>query len=372
MPFLSEFRRSFYRQLEADLDTRGVSLVVAHGQPYSRDQRARQDVVDMAGAVRLRQSSLWVAGRPLVHKRLGSLARTSDVLVVDQSLRNLELYPLLLRQLTGRGPAVAMWDHGRTYTGPQSRLEQSLKFALTRRARWFFSYTDGGSRAVTDHGFPRQRVTVVQNAVDTTALGEAYRRVTEEQQAALRAEHGLAAGRTGLFVGALSSSKRIPFLVAAAEAVAERLPGFRLLVAGTGEQKELVEAAASRSRVVVPLGPVFGTRKALLGAVSDVLLMPGLVGLCAVDSFVLETPVVTTPWPWHAPEFEYLEHGRNALVAPDDVQQYADAVAGLLGSPAELGAMRSECRKDAARYTVEEMSRRFADGLVDLLRDARR
>ncbi|MEU2631975.1 hypothetical protein ABZ641_33990, partial [Kitasatospora sp. NPDC007106] len=236
MPFLSEFRRSFYRQLEADLDTRGVSLVVAHGQPYSRDQRARRDVVDMAGAVRLRQSSLWVAGRPLVHKRLGSLARTSDVLVVDQSLRNLELYPLLLRQLTGCGPAVAMWDHGRTYTGPQSRLEQSLKFALTRRARWFFSYTDGGSRAVTDHGFPRQRVTVVQNAVDTTALGEAYRRVTEDQLAALRAEHGLTPGRTGLFVGALSSSKRIPFLVAAAEAVAERLPGFRLLVAGAGDQ----------------------------------------------------------------------------------------------------------------------------------------
>ncbi|MEW1912865.1 hypothetical protein AB0442_31260 [Kitasatospora sp. NPDC085895] len=117
---------------------------------------------------------------------------------------------------------------------------------------------------------------------------------------------------------------------------------------------------------------MFDTRKALLGAVSDVLLMPGLVGLCAVDSFVLETPVVTTPWPWHAPEFEYLEHGRNALVAPDDVQRYADAVAGLLGSPAGLDAMRSECRKDAARYTVEEMSRRFADGLVDLLRDARR
>jgi len=372
VPFLSEFRRTFYQRLEDDLRARGIRLVVAYGAPYSGDQSARRDVIHMDGAVRLKQWSTWLAGRPVVHKRLGSLVNSSDVLVVDQSLRNMELYPLLLRQLTGRGPVVAMWDHGRTYTRPQSALEQSLKYVLTRRARWFFSYTAGGARAVTEHGFPRQRVTVVQNAIDTRALGEAYHKVTETRIAELRQEYGLAGGRTGLFVGALSSSKRIPFLIEAAEGIAERLPGFRLLVAGTGEQKQLIEAAAARTPVVVPVGQAFGERKALLGAVSDVLLMPGLVGLCAVDSFVLETPVVTTEWPWHAPEFEYLEHGRNALVAPDDPQQYAAAVAELLGSPAQLDAMRQECRKDAHQYTVEEMSRRFADGLVRLLQDSGR
>ncbi|MFG2824431.1 glycosyltransferase family 4 protein [Kitasatospora sp. NPDC048365] len=372
MPFLSEFRRSFYRLLTSDLDERGITLVIAHGAPYSRDQQARRDVIHVEGAVRLRQWSTWLAGRPLVHKRLGGVVRASDVLVVDQSLRNLELYPLLLRQLTGRGPTVAMWDHGRTYTQPQSALEQSLKFALTRRARWFFAYTDGGAQTVAERGFPGQRVTVVQNSIDTRELADAYRDVTDRQIAAFQAEHGLTSGRTGLFVGALSSSKRIPFLVEAAEAVAERLPGFRLLVAGAGQEQGLVEAAAARTPVVVPVGQAFGARKALLGAVSDVLLMPGLVGLCAVDSFVLRTPVVTTPWPWHAPEFEYLEHGRNALVAPDDPQAYADAVADLLTSPERLDSLRRECRKDAQRYTVEEMSRRFADGLVRLLQDSGR
>jgi len=372
VPFLSEFRRSFYRRLEEDLDARGITLVLAYGAPYSRDQSARRDVIDIDGAVRLRQFSMWVAGRPLVHKRLGSLTRSSDVLVVDQSLRNLELYPLLLRQLAGRGPVVAMWDHGRTYTMPQSQLEQQLKYALTRRARWFFSYTDGGARAVMEHGFPQQRVTVVQNAIDTTALDEAYRKVTKCQIDEFQAEYGLTAGRTGLFLGALSASKRIPFLVEAAEEIARRLPGFRLLVAGDGQEKGLVEQAAARTPVVVPVGQAFGERKALLGAVSDVLLMPGLVGLCAVDSFVLQTPVVTTRWPWHAPEFEYLEHGRNALVVPDDVRQYAGAVANLLESPGELEAMRRECCKDAEQYTVEEMSRRFADGLVQLLQDTGR
>ncbi|WBO64907.1 glycosyltransferase family 4 protein [Streptomyces camelliae] len=372
MPFLSEFRRSFYRRLEGDLKERGIQLVIAYGEPYSSDQSARRDVIHTEGALRVRQWSAWVAGRPLVYKSLGSLARTADVLVVDQSLRNMELYPQLMRQWTGRGPAVAMWDHGRTYTRPQSALEQSVKYALTRRARWFFSYTAGGAQAVTAHGFPRQRVTVVQNAIDTKALDEAYRDVTPSQITELRQRYGLTAGRTGLFIGALSATKRISFLVEAAENIAGHLPGFRLLVAGTGEERTAIEAAAARTSVVVPVGQAFGEHKALLGAVSDVMLMPGLVGLCAVDSFVLETPIVTTDWPWHAPEFEYLEHGRNAVVAPDDPRQYAASVAELLGSPERLDAIRQECRKDARQYTVEEMSRRFTDGLVRLLQDRRR
>ena len=254
MPFLSEFRRSFFRRLAEDLDERGITLVVAHGAPYSRDQRERRDVVDIDGAVRLRQLHLWLAGRPVVHKRLGSLVGSSDVLVVCQSLRNLELYPLLLRQSAGRGPKVAMWDHGRTYTRPQSRLEQSLKYALTRRACWFFAYTEGGSRAVTEHGFPRQRVTVVQNAIDTVELQQAAGELSERQLAEVRAEFGLTPGRTGLFLGALSPSKRLPFLIEAAEEIAERLPGFKLLIAGAGEQRGLVERASARVPAVVPVG----------------------------------------------------------------------------------------------------------------------
>lgn len=370
VPFLSEFRRSFYRRLEEDLDRRGMSLTVAYGAPYSEDQIARQDVIDIDGAVRVRQACLWLAGRPLVHKRLGSLIGSSDVLVVDQSLRNLELYPLLLRQSAGFGPKIAMWDHGRTYTRPQSRLEQSLKYALTRRACWFFAYTDGGARAVTDHGFPRQRVTVVQNAIDSAELQQAMKKLTEVEISRFRTRYGLVPGRTGLFLGALSPSKRPSFLIEAAEAIAEKLPGFKVLVAGAGQDSGLVEEAAARTSVVVSLGQAFGERKALLGAVADVLLMPGLVGLCAVDSFALQTPIVTTSWPWHAPEFEYLEHGRNAVIAPNEPYQYANAVVELLSAPSRLDALRQGCRSSAPRYTVEEMSRRFSEGLVELFRGA--
>ncbi|MET7514577.1 glycosyltransferase family 4 protein [Streptomyces sp. NPDC005480] len=371
-PMLSEFRHAFFRRLAEDLADVEVDLTVAHGRPYNSDMSSRADAVDMEGAVQLPQFSLRVGGRPLVYKRLGPLFHSSDVLVVDQALRNVELYPQLIRQRLGRGPVISMWDHGRTYSKPQSQREQQLKFAFTRQARWFFAYTEGGARSVVEHGFPQDRTTVVQNSIDTTAVRKAYEQVTSGQLARIRDEYDLTPGRTALYIGAISSTKRIRFLLEAADAVARLLPGFRLLVAGQGEEMATLQAWAARSAAVVPVGQAFGERKALLGAAAEVLLMPGLVGLCAVDSFALETPVVTTQWPYHGPEFEYLEDGRNALVAPDDPEQYAACVAELLGSPERLDAMRRECREDARRYTVEEMSRRFTDGLVRLLGDGRR
>jgi glycosyltransferase involved in cell wall biosynthesis len=97
------------------------------------------------------------------------------------------------------------------------------------------------------------------------------------------------------------------------------------------------------------------------------MLMPGRVGLCAVDSFALRTPVVTTNWPWHAPEFEYLENGRNAVVTPDDPMAYASAVQELLNDRSRLASLREACRRDAAHYTIDGMAARFCDGLLGII-----
>ncbi|MGW0884291.1 glycosyltransferase family 4 protein [Streptomyces sp. NPDC002671] len=370
-PFLTEYRQSFFRRLSDDLRSHGIGLTIAHGAPYSRGISARSDAIAIDGAMRLPQYSTWVMGRPLVYKRLGPLLQSSDVLVLDQALHNLELYPQLARQRRSRGPAVSMWDHGRTYAIRQSRIEESVKYALTRQARWFFAYTEGGARSVVQHGFPRDRVTVVQNSTDTVALRENYRSVPPDQLSRFRAEFGLTPGRTVLYVGALSTTKRIPFLLEAAEYAARLLPDFRLLIAGLGEELERVTAAAEHSTAIIPVGQAYGARKALLGAASELMLMPGPVGLCAVDSFALQTPIVTTHWPFHGPEFEYLGDGRNAVVAPNDPSAYARTVVALLTDQERLAALQRHCGADACRYTVEEMSRRFTEGLVRLVGEIR-
>ncbi|MEW2610676.1 glycosyltransferase family 4 protein [Streptomyces sp. NPDC047880] len=383
-PYVPSYRTGFFERLGSDLRTEGCTLDVLHGPPPP-SHVARQDSSHCSGAIQVPVRRLGVpGGRSLVWQQVYRRAASADVVVLEQALRNLEAYPLLLRQQLarmtgGRTPRVALWGHGRTYTKPVSRVETAAKDALTRRASWFFAYTEGGADHLAAGGFPRRRITVVRNCVDTVALAEARERAgtpgTREfaEAAALRSRHGLLPGRTALFVGGLDAPKRIPLLLESAWRIAEALPGFRLLVAGDGTDRPLVEAAAAApGSPVVPLGHMTGRQVALLGAVSDIMLMPGRVGLCAVDSFVLRTPVVTTDWPWHAPEFEYLRNGHNAVITSDDPVVYAAAAQALLTDRARLASLRARCREDAGSYTTGAMAARFREGLLRLLSETRR
>ncbi|WP_338698626.1 glycosyltransferase [Streptomyces sp. Q6] len=208
------------------------------------------------------------------------------------------------------------------------------------------------------------RGTVPHDRLGARALAAARDAVTAEQVRELRTRHGLTPGLTGLYVGGLDAAQRVPFLLAAADAVADRLPGFRLLVAGDGERRAAVERHGPH---VVSVGPVDGPDKALLGAAADVMLMPGLVGPCAADAFALRTPLVTTRWPVHAPEFGCLDDGRNAVVTPDDRGAYADAVAELLTRPRRLACLRRACRADAQRLPAEDAAARSGHGVEGVL-----
>ncbi|MDG4864551.1 glycosyltransferase family 4 protein [Streptomyces sp. T-3] len=357
LPYLTAYRLPFLSLLRNELAARSVELTIAHGTPTGLSA-ARQSTLSLPGSVPLRQRAGRIAGRELIwHGGLGELARRSDALVLPQSLHHLRLYPLLAT----RPKQIGLWGHGRTHVSAHGRPEQWAKAAITRRAGWFFAYTEAGAAYAEAAGLPRQRITVVRNSIDTAALAAARDAVPDDEAARLRQWYGLTQGRTGLYVGGLDELKRIPFLLDAAARIAERVPGFRLLVAGDGQQRALVEA----SPVAAYAGPVDAAGKARLGAVSDVMLVPGAVGLCAVDSFALRTPLVTTPWPFHGPEFGYLDHGRNALVTPDD--GYADQVAELLTRPRLLAGLRRACRCDATRYTAEGMATRFAEGIEGLL-----
>ncbi|MGH4035874.1 glycosyltransferase family 4 protein [Actinomycetota bacterium Odt1-20B] len=361
-PYLTGYRLPFFQRLGAELAAREVQLTVAHGRPVG-DAADRRDSTRLPGAVELSQKH-WVLGGVHVDWRdLRETVRRSDAVILTQALHHLDSYPLLLRP--PRGLRIGLWGHGRTHTTRHSALEHRAKALLTRRADWFFAYTEEGGDYARRAGVPAHRITVLNNSLDTRSLEAARDRVTEDGVRRLRERHKLTPGLTGLYIGGLDAPKRTPFLLAAADALAARLPGFRLLVAGDGAQRAMTERHGPH---VVYVGVAGEEDKALLGAASDVMLVPGAVGLCAVDSFALRTPLVTTSWPYHGPEFGYLEAGRNAVVTPDsNPERYATAVAELLTRPRQLASLRRACRADAQRYTVEGMAARFTHGVEGLL-----
>ncbi|MFJ2739472.1 glycosyltransferase [Streptomyces sp. NPDC087440] len=364
-PYITGYRAPFLARLGPVLAARGIDLTVAHGRPAPR-LAARGDAVRLPGACELPQRDFEFGGRTVMWRDLGALRGHSDVLILEQALHNLESLPPLLRP--GGGPAVALWGHGTTYNARHGQVLDALKRRMTRRARWFFAYTEGGARAVAAAGFPGERITVVRNTIDTDALVAARDAVTGAEADAFRRLYGLTPGRTGLYIGALDRTKRVGFLLDAADRLARELPGFRLLIAGDGPDRDLVERVARERGVVVYGGRTAGdVHKALVGAVSDVLLVPGQVGLVAVDSFALRTPVVTTAGLCHGPEFDYLRDGENARVVDGGIEAYVRTVAELLADPARLRRLSDVCRTDAAHYTIGGMAERFAQGVEQMV-----
>lgn len=360
------YRKPFFGRLRETLAESDVELVVAAGQ---RREDSTTGALEEPWLVRVPMSTAERTG--LTRLRVRDVMRRADLIVSEQALRHLETYGLLGRQALG-GTPVALWGHGRTIVKPVSALERWALRQITNRAHWFFAYTERARTAVVRGGFPAHRVTVVQNAIDTEELAAARRSVGTVEAASLRKELGLPAKGVCLSLGSLVPAKRLGFLLDAAQVVAARRPEFALIVAGDGPEREFIERAARRHEWLRYAGAVDGTQKARLGSVSELLLVPGRVGLVAVDSFALQTPIVTTGSPFHAPEFEYLVDGANAVVTDDDVGAFAQAVERVLADDALSDALRRGCVAAARRYTLSAMVNNFTAGTLAALASASR
>jgi glycosyltransferase involved in cell wall biosynthesis len=368
--YVPEYRRRFYELLEDALSTESIGVQVVVGTGGTPLATRGDAITELSMVHSVPASSFSIAGRRLTLRRLSGLAARSSLVVVEQALRHLETYPLLLRQR--RGPKVALWGHGTRRVKPATHLERALERRITRSAHWFFAYTQGAADQVAATRFPRDRISVVQNTLDVAALAALRDEVSAEEIRLLREELDLPAQNVCLFIGALDPAKRIEFLLEASAIVAQQVPDFVLIVAGDGSLRGMVEAAAAYQPWLRYVGRAVGPHEARLGAVADILLMPGAVGLVSVDSFALRTPIITTRWPFHGPEAEYLEDGINARFVEDSVGGFAHAVAQVLQDRNELDRLRSACAASALRYPIDTMVDNFAAGVLAALRAPRR
>lgn len=234
----------------------------------------------------------------------------------------------------------------------------------TCRADWWFAYTELSKTFVVQAGFDPDRVTVVDNAVDTDAMVRELNSIDAADRSALRSELRIGDdAKVGLFLGSLYADKRVEFLLEAGRRLAASVPGFVLVVVGEGPDRSVVESALDRSPWLRFVGTRHGRAKAATMAIADVFLNPGLVGLGILDSFVAQSPLITTDCGLHSPEIAYLEHGVNGLMTANDMDAYVSAAAHVLADAARLEWLQAGCRASAGRYTVENMASRFVAGI---------
>jgi glycosyltransferase involved in cell wall biosynthesis len=361
--YVPSYRQPLFEMLRDRLLETGVTLTLVTSRP-ARQQKERGDEVRVEFQRVVHGVSIVLGGRTLRWKAVWRRTRGADLVVSELASGALENYSLAVWH-RGR---FATWGHGYATTTKPHWLDTALERWLMRRSKVFFAYTERGRRKALQNGLPDLRVVVLRNTVDTTRLQSAIEKVAANPDLGVPEVWGVEPDNVVcVFLGALDRSKRLDFLLQASELIWRELPTFQLLIAGDGPEREAVLHAANERPYLRYIGRVGDLEKAQLAAIARLMLNPGRVGLNAVDSFVMRTPIVTTDWPLHAPEFDYLINDENALVVADSVEEYSRAVLDLLRDDARLAKLADGCNAAASKLTMEALVDRFSNGILRAL-----
>ncbi len=355
------FRVPFYERLRELLAGRGVELRLVYA-PNQRNTFLKSEL-EWAKPVPIR----WVG--PLGWQPVMNMCRGCDLVIIQQETKY-AVNPLLQIWSRFGGPKVAYWGHGKNFQkAEESGFGGFLKEFLAKRVDWWFAYNDLSAKVVANLGYPRERITSVGNAVDTAGMRKRREEIDPSEVAALREALGILSENVAVYTGGLYPNKRIDFLLDAARRIRASVPDFELLVIGDGPERFKIKEAARAETWIHDLGSKNDHDKVPFWSMAKLLLMPGLVGLVVVDSFALGVPLVTTDYPFHSPEIDYLKDGENGCIVPcgDDPNAYADAVVALLRDPQRIAALKEGAIRSSGLHTIENMAASFAEGVIQCL-----
>lgn len=294
-----------------------------------------------------------IAGKAFIQYRHFNRAMRADNLIVDLNPRSVTAWLLLISRRRRR---TLVWGHLYPKAGKNASTSR-LRRAMRRLANGTISYTyTHRDAAVKD--LPGQPVWVAPNALYDRAL------MTPSDSDEYR--------DAAVYVGRLVASKKVHLLIEAMAILAPKLPNFRMVLVGDGE--ELHE--------LVGLATKFGIEDSIefLGWVDNVVdlqtvyssafcsLSPGFAGLGLTQSLGFGVPMIVSRDEEHSPEIELATTGGVSWFETDSAQSLARAIETSWEAKATLPL--SNISKETGRmYSAEAMSFGLECALTGKLQD---
>lgn len=359
---LPHYRIPFFRKLAEELLKSRIELQLIYGQE-SRSAVPVSVPINDSWAYRIRNIYLHLPKVELVWQPCLSRLSGSDLIVVEQSNRLLINY-LLLAKLINRQGRLAYWGHGRNMQARQpDRWREKIKRKFADKVDWWFAYTKMSTDIIIAAGFDAAKMTTVENTIDTQVFADHLANITLEQLKNIKATLQIKSENICLYCGGMYPEKEIDFLISACIRIREIIPDFHMIVVGSGPDQYKVEQAARSYPWLCYVGAKYGKELAPYFSLAKAFLLPGLVGLAIIDSFVAQVPLVTTNITTHSPEIAFLKNNNNGIITAFALEDYVNAVCELLRSDAYLRTLQAGCAHSAQRYTLTRMVNNFADGV---------
>jgi glycosyltransferase involved in cell wall biosynthesis len=290
--------------------------------------------------------------------RLLQLIRQRDVELIDLAGWG---HPLLLMALFYAGicripvtiesdtkfdPATAIWRRvvKRLILPIIFRIPDLFFPAGTQQAAYFMGY-----------GVPQARIRIAQMSVDVRSIMEKIN---------LYRDKPVSGSNTGkpivfLYVGRLEPFKGIQDLLEAFDILVQRGENSRLVIAGDGGLRRLVEASVSTYAAVEYLGWISGD--ALFHAYSraDVFVLPSRIepwGLVVNEAMAAGLPVIATDRVGCVDDL--VHEGRNGYIVPSaNPNRLAEVMRTFIQQPEIAASMGLTSRRMISSWTIEDEAR---------------
>ncbi|WP_145999560.1 glycosyltransferase family 4 protein [Deinococcus sp. UR1] len=345
------------------LEEKNIELVLIYGDGDSAD-RSKGDLVDIEWGVKIKNRIISILERRLYWQNVFSHIKRGDLVIVEQASRLIINYILQILS-SMKYIRLAYWGHGVNYMAKSDNdIAEIIKRKLITKVDWWFAYNQATVKIVESAGYPRNKITDVQNSIDVDALREGINSVsfseTESLKKILEIDKN---SRIILYIGGLYQEKGIVELIEASKIVNRLYPDTILLIVGSGPLKEYVKQEERKSEHIRFAGPLFGRDKIVALKIADVIAMYDAVGLVALDSLTAGVPIITTEGKNHGPEIEYLINGKTSIITNYNLESFADGIIRLIKSKEELDNMKMENIRESYNYSMVKMVNNFGGGI---------
>jgi len=359
---MNHYRVPLFNQLKKELLKRNIKLSLLYGDGTS-EEKTKKDSGNLAWAKKI-SNKYYLDGR-ICWQSTGENLKNIDLLIVDQE-NKLILNLLLL--FFPRKFKLAFFGHGANLQSTNGNsLKEKFKKWTSKKVDWWFAYTQLSKDILTSNGVNTNKITVLNNSVDTGKFNKIYKSINKNDVSHILGRPNFQSKNITIFIGSLYKEKRLDFLFVSCEKIKDKIPDFKIIIIGDGPESEKVKNWCSDKTWAKWVGFCKEKEKAAYLSISQLILNPGLVGLGIIDALVSGVPMVSTNCKLHSPEISYLRNNKNGIITNDDVNSFSNAVIELLCNKKKIKALSKECKSDATHITLNNMVLNFSDGIQEAL-----
>lgn len=344
--------------------------MVCHSRARKGASLKEQEVLDFPNVI-LKRVYIGKAPTSMIQCVLPTLVKHKPEIVISEfSLKYLTFWLLFVLRFFF-GYKLVVWTHGiksKEILKPFSALRSKIQLWVYNHVDAVVLYSEPIKKLLTDHVKNPESLFVANNTLDTQRLNEVYNQLETIGREQIKKQLGFSNKYNLVFIGRLLKRKRLDLLFEAF-AVIDTKFDVGLHIIGDGQEEEVVKIAAEESKNIIYHGPIHElelSSKYLF--VSDLMVMPGYVGLSAVHSMAMGCPVVTCKQgvngPYHGPEAAYIKNDVNGILCDYSSEGLRDAVSKLMNDPEQQERMSVNSRK-----TIKEKAslEHFVDGFKQTL-----